>query len=115
MKRYFWISPSAKFLCLFTSFCFTPQLFTTILILSVSPLNTSFVFLIRSICIHVISKTTVFKQFTYFSLLLIFLPHKFHYPLQRLNNLWFRGLLFFVRAQGICPRCTSACRLIVLP
>jgi hypothetical protein len=22
---------------------------------------------------------------------------------------------FFVRAQGICPRCTSACRLIVLP
>jgi hypothetical protein len=24
-------------------------------------------------------------------------------------------LLLFVRAQGICPRCTSACRLIVLP
>jgi hypothetical protein len=26
-----------------------------------------------------------------------------------------RVLLLFVRAQGICPRCTSACRLIVLP
>jgi hypothetical protein len=24
-------------------------------------------------------------------------------------------LLLFVRAQCICPRCTSACRLIVLP
>jgi hypothetical protein len=24
-------------------------------------------------------------------------------------------LLLFIRAQGICPRCTSACRLIVLP
>jgi hypothetical protein len=24
-------------------------------------------------------------------------------------------LLLFVRAQGICPRCTSACRHIVLP
>jgi hypothetical protein len=24
-------------------------------------------------------------------------------------------LLLFVRAQGICPRCNSACRLIVLP
>jgi hypothetical protein len=27
----------------------------------------------------------------------------------------FPVLLLFVRAHGICPRCTAACRLIVLP
>jgi hypothetical protein len=35
------------------------------------------------------------------------------YLSQALFNL--RDLLLFVRAQGICPRCTAACRLIVLP
>lgn len=98
MGRYFWINHQRNSYAFFTSFCFTSQLFTTILILSCSPLNTSIVWHIGFICVQAIYKT--FKQFTYHSLLLFtflthkfnFLTHKFNYSSQSLNNLRFRVL-----------------------
>ena len=55
------------------------------------PVIAAVVWLVWSFYVQVISKATVFKPFTYFSHLFFkFLPHKFHCPLKRLNNLRFR-------------------------